>query len=106
MTFSITEFIKTNLIDGVKNGSFTREHANVKAVDYLTKNILSQADVQEIDAATAPEPQVLSWMAGEWVEMGDKRTYGGVLYECRQPHTTQAGFEPPIAPALWSEVTM
>lgn len=30
--------------------------------------------------------------------------YGGKLYRCEQSHTSQAGWEPPITPALWTEV--
>lgn len=52
--FILSDFIKTSLIDGVKNGSFTRERANILAVDYLAKGFLVLADLQEIDAATMP----------------------------------------------------
>lgn len=30
--------------------------------------------------------------------------YGGKLYRCEQSHTSQAGWEPPATPALWTEV--
>jgi hypothetical protein len=54
--FDIREFIKTNLIQGVKNGSFTREYANILGVNYLTKGLVANEDLVEIDLATAPEP--------------------------------------------------
>lgn len=30
--------------------------------------------------------------------------YEDKLYRCEQPHTSQAGWEPPNVPALWTEV--
>ena len=30
--------------------------------------------------------------------------YDDKLYRCEQPHTSQAGWEPPNVPALWTEV--
>lgn len=30
--------------------------------------------------------------------------YGDKLYRCEQTHTSQAGWEPPEVPALWTEV--
>jgi len=47
---------------------------------------------------------VLPWAAGEAVEVGDQRTFEGSTYEVIQAHTTQAGWEPPNVPALWSVV--
>lgn len=49
-----------------------------------------------------PEPTVVPWTAGESVKVGDLRTYEGTVYRCTQAHTTQAGWEPPIVPALWA----
>jgi len=43
------------------------------------------------------------WIAGERVEVGARRTYEGVEYECLQAHTTQADWTPPVVPALWRE---
>jgi len=59
--FSLSEFIKQNLISGVKNGSFTRERANILAVEYMSKGMLVIADLEEIDNATAipPEPEIV-----------------------------------------------
>ncbi|MGS2810754.1 carbohydrate-binding protein [Nocardia sp. MW-W600-9] len=37
--------------------------------------------------------------------MGDKVTYQGVTYSCRQAHTVHdPNWTPPNAPALWSRV--
>lgn len=42
----------------------------------------------------------------EWAEntayrIGDKVTYQGRMYRCRQAHTSLRGWEPPNVPALW-----
>lgn len=52
--FILSEFIKSNLINGVQNGSFSRERANILAVEYLSKGFLSTEDLQEINEATIP----------------------------------------------------
>ena len=44
------------------------------------------------------------WMAGEWVNVGTRRTYEGVLYEAIQAHTTESTWQPPNVPALWRAV--
>ena len=46
------------------------------------------------------------WKAGEAVEVDYRRYYepDGKLYKCRQAHTTQEGWEPPLTPALWAVI--
>ena len=44
------------------------------------------------------------WIAGEPVDVGAVRTYGGKQWRCIQAHTTQADWTPPSVPALWAEV--
>lgn len=51
------------------------------------------------------EAEVQGWVAGEEVVPGDLRSYESIDYECIQGHTTQAGWEPPNAPALWTVVS-
>lgn len=52
-----------------------------------------------------PEPgETPAWAAGQTVAIGDLRTYNGVTYRCIQAHTTQAGWTPPVVPALWEAV--
>jgi hypothetical protein len=46
----------------------------------------------------------LDWVANERVEVGFRRLYGDVLYECIQAHTTQTDWTPPAVPALWKLV--
>ena len=44
-----------------------------------------------------------AWAIGESYYVGDIRDYEGQLYQCKQAHTSQEGYEPPNAPALWEE---
>lgn len=47
---------------------------------------------------------VLNWVAGEQVQVGTRRMYDGVTYECVQAHVTQEDWTPPAVPALWRVV--
>ncbi|WP_411083963.1 carbohydrate-binding protein [Streptomyces sp. cmx-18-6] len=42
-----------------------------------------------------------TWAAGTSYRAGDRVTYGGVAYRCRQAHQAITGWEPPNVPALW-----
>ena len=55
--FNLKTFIVTNIINGVKNGTFTKEYANIMAVNYLIKGVLTEENVVEIDA------QITAWEA-------------------------------------------
>ena len=49
----------------------------------------------------------LEWMAGEKVEAGWRRTFGGKTYECLQPHQTQSDWTPDkTIGVLWKEVVV
>lgn len=52
----------------------------------------------------ADAADVLEWIAGEQVNVGTRRSYGGVEYDCLQAHVTQADWLPPNVPALWAAV--
>lgn len=45
-----------------------------------------------------------AWAANTSYELGVRVRYGEKLYRCEQAHTSQAGWEPPNVPALWTEV--
>lgn len=45
-----------------------------------------------------------TWQANRAYAIGDRVTYGGLTYQCRQAHTSIAGWEPPNVPALWLRV--
>ena len=44
------------------------------------------------------------WAAGVDYTAGYKVQYGGRLWRCVQAHTSQTGWEPENAPALWTEI--
>ncbi|MDP9794744.1 chitin-binding protein [Catenuloplanes nepalensis] len=48
---------------------------------------------------------VTDWKSWTAYKTGDKVTFDGVTYECRQGHTTLPGWEPPIVLALWLPVS-
>ncbi|MEU8664103.1 lytic polysaccharide monooxygenase [Actinoplanes philippinensis] len=49
-------------------------------------------------------PGSTSWKAGTAYKAGDRVTYNGATYQCRQAHTALAGWEPPYVAALWAAV--
>lgn len=44
------------------------------------------------------------WQADTAYNLAERIRYGEKLYKCIQAHTSQAGWEPPNVPALWTEV--
>jgi len=46
--FNLANFIKSNLMSGYQNGSFTKEQMNIFALNYLNKAQISQVDFNEI----------------------------------------------------------
>ena len=48
--FNLKEFIRKNIVNGVKNGTWSKEYANIMAVNYLAKGILNEEDVANIDS--------------------------------------------------------
>jgi chitinase len=50
---------------------------------------------------TTPSGQFPTWVANHAYAIGDKVSYGGANYQCRQAHTSLVGWEPPNVPALW-----
>lgn len=52
--FDLAEFVKTNLINGFRNGSFTEEQVNIFAANYLLKGVLTEADVLTMSEAMQP----------------------------------------------------
>lgn len=53
--FNLKSFITTNIVNGIKNGTFSKEYGNIMAVNYLVKGILTEDDVASIDA------QITAW---------------------------------------------
>ncbi|NTX11514.1 glycosyl hydrolase [Myxococcus sp. CA056] len=49
-------------------------------------------------------PLLAEWAVGVAYAVGAQVTYGGRLYQCRQPHTSQADWTPPAVAALWLDL--
>jgi len=49
-----------------------------------------------------PTSGTTTWAAGTAYKAGDRVTYAGRSYSCRQAHTALNGWEPPNVPALWT----
>ena len=69
---------------------------------YIERAAASLTDVDALEAVQLFPP----WAADTTVETGLRVQYNGTLYRCRQGHTTQTGWEPPAAPALWEVVVL
>ena len=48
--FNLSEFITKNIVNGVKNGTFTKEYANIMAVNYMLKGVLTEDSVMSINS--------------------------------------------------------
>lgn len=48
---------------------------------------------------------VLTWVPNHAYQAGDMAAYNGIVYEARQSHTSQIGWEPPNVLALWQRPT-
>jgi hypothetical protein len=44
------------------------------------------------------------WQAGTGYAIGDEVVHQGAQYRCRQAHTAQTGWEPPLTYALWERI--
>jgi chitin-binding protein len=57
-----------------------------------------------ISGTTAAPPAEAPWAPGVHYTAGTRVTYNGVVYACRQTHTSLTGWEPPNVLALWLPV--
>ncbi|MEJ2875410.1 MULTISPECIES: family 20 glycosylhydrolase [unclassified Saccharothrix] len=53
---------------------------------------------------TTSTPPSGTWAPWVSYATGAQVTYNGSTYRCRQPHTSQPGWEPPNVPALWERI--
>lgn len=77
----------------------TRGHAR------KLRAVMEQA-ATSLDDATALEAVELfpAWYVGRDCVAGERLRYGDKLFRVEQSHTAQAGWEPPMVPALFTEV--
>lgn len=77
----------------------TRERA-YKLRALIVKAAGSLADEDAVEGVELFE----AWADGTDYAAGDRRRRADRLYKCRQNHTSQEGWEPENAPALWEEI--
>lgn len=65
--FNFKEFVVKNLIEGVKNGSFTKQYASILATNYVLKGLLTEEDAARFDEETTPK-EVIEETVEESVE--------------------------------------
>lgn len=64
--------------------------------------IIEQAAVSLSDGEAASVPELITaWAYPVAYAEGDRRSYGGKVYKCRQAHTSQTDWNPAATPALW-----
>ena len=67
--------------------------------------IIEQAAVSLSDGEAATVPELITaWAYPVAFAEGDRRSYGGKVYKCRQAHTSQADWNPAATPALWAVI--
>lgn len=57
MAFDLTEYIKRNLIEGYKDGTWTKSKVAQLGIGYLGKGYLTVEDIAEIDSAISESEQ-------------------------------------------------
>ena len=91
------------------------EHTALEAAERtrpLTMEEVSRMLItQQINALSVDDNTALrmtefypEWAAGQDYPVGFKVQRGGALYKALQAHTSQTGWEPENAPALWTEI--
>jgi chitodextrinase len=55
-------------------------------------------------STTPPPGQYAAWAPNTAYHVGDRVSYSGLNYQCRQAHTSIVTWEPPNTPALWLQI--
>ena len=67
--------------------------------------IIEQAAVSLSDGEAATVPELITaWAYPVKCNEGERRSYSGKVYKCRQAHTSQADWTPDKTPALWAVI--
>lgn len=67
--------------------------------------IIEQAAVSLSDGEAASVPELITaWAYPVKCNEGERRSYSGKVYKCRQAHTSQADWTPDKTPALWAVI--
>lgn len=76
-----------------------------EAMTYRSKIEAAASTMTDETALTAVE-LFPAWAAGNAYAINDRVQYNGKLYKCVQAHTSQAGWTPDAAQALWVAVSV
>lgn len=69
------------------------------------RKVIEEAMSKEEDTVVLENPDLLpEWKEGLAYTTGKKIQYGGIVWKVLQDHTSQAGWEPGVAPSLFAEV--
>ena len=92
-------------------GEFSYDPRDLPPTPYSPEQVLSallsETDVMDSLPDSALEhmaPYMAEWEAGKPYTVGDKVQHDDRPYRCEQAHTSQEGWEPPNAPALWTRI--
>jgi hypothetical protein len=83
----------TGTVDNTKIGTYTRTYN-------VSDNSGNKATPKERSVKVVDQI-IPDWEIGVSYSVGDLVTYNGQVYRCLQAHTSQPGWEPPNALALW-----
>ena len=105
-----TQFYRTEIYTGgiygivnYKPEKTPETQAKVQAAAVMVAQI--QAQALEDEQALSVQAIYPSWSgAGIDYAEGYKVQHNGTLYKCMQSHTSQAGWEPGVAPSLWAAI--
>lgn len=100
---TVPDFVREWQAEGTEAASNAAERALEKSGVQLLEAVKSPYRVwlgsEHLGFDPAAEP--VEWAPDQKVSSGEKRTYQGTIYECRQAHTTQADWPPDLTLALW-----
>lgn len=71
---------------------------------YLRQVIEDMAQDLTTESALEAVELFQKWETAKSYVAGERVRHDGVLYECLQAHTSQDGWEPPVAVSLWARV--
>ena len=71
---------------------------------HVTKSDWTPPAVPALWKAVVIAPPVGAWATGVAYKVNAEVTYSGNTYRCLQAHESQAGWNPPAVPALWSKI--
>jgi hypothetical protein len=61
-------------------------------------------DLGDVVGGIGGNPGMSTWRVGVFYRVGDQVTFQGAIYRCRQAHTSQIDWQPPLVFALWERM--